>query len=109
GTSNTIGFSEFSQGHEGILTTSFPSNNVGAYWSVPTNGSILYVVHRLATPNSLATPSNGVNFSNPRSWHEGGVHVGLLDGSVRFVSENIDADLWVSAHTPNGGEVVGDF
>ena len=32
-----------------------------------------------------------------RSHHEGGVHVTLADGSVRFVSESIDLKLWQNA------------
>jgi len=116
GTSNTIGFSEFSQGHPAGTAAaptsgvySLAPNAVGQYWSVPTAASILYTVNALATPNSYSLPSNGINFSNPRSWHEGGVHCGMLDGAVRFVSENINATLWVQLHTPMGNEVVGEF
>jgi prepilin-type processing-associated H-X9-DG protein len=38
------------------------------------------------------------------SYHAGGVNVCLVDGSVRFVSENIDADTWLAAGTVSGGE-----
>jgi len=44
-----------------------------------------------------------------RSLHEGGVHTLLCDGSVRFVSENIDNGTWRSLGTTQGGEVVGEF
>jgi prepilin-type N-terminal cleavage/methylation domain-containing protein/prepilin-type processing-associated H-X9-DG protein len=40
------------------------------------------------------------------SYHPGGVNVCLCDGSVRFVSENIDADIWMAAGTISGGESV---
>ena len=43
------------------------------------------------------------------SQHAGGAHVMLGDGSVRFVSEYIDADVWVALSTRNLGEVVGDY
>ena len=42
--------------------------------------------------------------------HAGGFHVLLADGSVRFVSQNIDQDTLESLATRAGGEVVGgDF
>jgi len=43
-----------------------------------------------------------------RSAHPGGVHVGLCDGSVRFVSESIALGLWRALGTPDGGEMIGD-
>ncbi|MDB5389338.1 MAG: hypothetical protein JWM11_4984 [Planctomycetaceae bacterium] len=39
----------------------------------------------------------------------GGVHVLLADGSVRFVSQNIDNAVLEALATKAGGEVVGDF
>ncbi|REJ96678.1 MAG: DUF1559 domain-containing protein, partial [Planctomycetota bacterium] len=41
--------------------------------------------------------------------HEGGIQVGMCDGSVRFVSENIDPSVMEALVTINGGEVVSDF
>jgi prepilin-type N-terminal cleavage/methylation domain-containing protein len=43
------------------------------------------------------------------SMHEGGAQFALGDGSVRFISENIDHGLYQSLATINGGEVVGEF
>jgi len=45
----------------------------------------------------------------PSSRHVGGVHVQLCDGSVRFVSENVDRVVWRAVGSRNGGEIVGDF
>jgi prepilin-type N-terminal cleavage/methylation domain-containing protein/prepilin-type processing-associated H-X9-DG protein len=42
--------------------------------------------------------------SPPSSYHATGVNVCLVDGSVRFVSDNIDADVWTAAGTISGGE-----
>jgi allantoicase len=36
----------------------------------------------------------------------GGVHTLRLDGSVRFVADSTDADLWKAVATRSGGEVV---
>jgi len=38
------------------------------------------------------------------SYHAGGVNVCLVDGSVRFIPDNIDATVWMGAGTIGGGE-----
>lgn len=47
--------------------------------------------------------------SSPYSFHTGGAHFTMGDGSVRFISENINFATFVALATPAGGEVVGDF
>jgi len=44
-----------------------------------------------------------------RSRHPAGVNVGFGDGSIRFVSNNIDLVTWQAVGTLNGGESLGDF
>ena len=44
-----------------------------------------------------------------RSLHVGGAQVTLGDGSCRFISENIDLNLYRALGTRNGGETVGEF
>ncbi|MCA9117221.1 MAG: DUF1559 domain-containing protein [Planctomycetaceae bacterium] len=44
-----------------------------------------------------------------RSLHEGGVHILLGDGAVRFVSENISSVTWERLGTPQDNEVLGEF
>lgn len=44
-----------------------------------------------------------------RSYHVGGVHALLGDGAVRFVSDNVDGEVWRAVGTTNRGEVVGEF
>ncbi|MFH1301705.1 MAG: DUF1559 domain-containing protein [Planctomycetota bacterium] len=71
----------------------------------------------LTTFNTYMTPNsevpdvhrNGFGWFAPRSMHVGGVHVGLGDASVRFVSDSIDVNLWRALGTKGGGEVIGDF
>ena len=41
--------------------------------------------------------------------HTGGLHVLLADGSVRFVSQNIDAKILEALATRAGGEVINDY
>ena len=44
-----------------------------------------------------------------RSRHPGGVNVGFVDGSVRFVGETIDVATWRALGSRNSGEPVGAF
>ena len=43
------------------------------------------------------------------STHDGGAHVLLCDGSVRFLGENLNYNTWVALNTRMGREVVGEF
>ena len=43
------------------------------------------------------------------SYHVGGAQFGLADGSVKFISENIDMDTYHALGSIKGGEVVGEF
>jgi prepilin-type N-terminal cleavage/methylation domain-containing protein len=43
------------------------------------------------------------------SLHVGGAHVLLADGSVKFVSENVDFNVWRNAGSVAGSEVNGEF
>jgi prepilin-type N-terminal cleavage/methylation domain-containing protein/prepilin-type processing-associated H-X9-DG protein len=44
-----------------------------------------------------------------RSRHSGGVNLGLCDGAVRFVRDNVELATWRAIATRAGGEVPGDF
>jgi len=53
---------------------------------------------------------NASNFkANPFSFHTGGIQVALADGSVRFISDNINNLLFLSLCTMSGGEVTGEY
>tara|TARA_R110002111_G_scaffold234274_3_gene295307 strand:- start:28246 stop:29160 length:915 start_codon:yes stop_codon:yes gene_type:complete len=43
------------------------------------------------------------------SQHEGGVHVLLADGAVRFISENMDVNTYKWLNDENDGNVLGEF
>ena len=43
------------------------------------------------------------------SFHVGGAHFLLGDGSVRFISENISLATYVGLLTRGNGEVLGEF
>lgn len=50
----------------------------------------------------------GINnqWSGVDSWHIGGAHVALADGSIQFISENVDWNLWRAINNIQGGETV---
>lgn len=43
------------------------------------------------------------------SYHIGGTHLGMADGAVRFISENVNVATSRSLGSRAGGEVVGEF
>ncbi|HAW28611.1 MAG TPA: prepilin-type cleavage/methylation domain-containing protein, partial [Planctomycetaceae bacterium] len=62
-------------------------------------------------PNSdTADAINGSSkLTAARSYHTGGANVVLCDGSVRFVGDSIDVNLYRGLWTRGGGEVIGEF
>lgn len=83
----------------------------GAKWLNGHYGDTIY--NHYYGPNSrqfdCGNKSHNFGLTAARSRHEGGVHVLLCDGSVRFVSENIDLSIWRGLSTRGGGEILGEF
>lgn len=42
-----------------------------------------------------------------RSMHPGGVNISMLDGSVRFISDNVDSESWQAIGSASKEEIVG--
>ncbi len=62
-------------------------------------------------PTNVRDPGLGIGqapdkFGSP---FRGGTHFLLMDGSVRFVSENVDINVLKALATPDGGEVINEF
>jgi hypothetical protein len=55
--------------------------------------------------SGLRKPEGTSPFAN--SFHPGGVHVSLLDGSVRFLSESVDGKVYFDLFTPQGQRLTG--
>jgi prepilin-type processing-associated H-X9-DG protein/prepilin-type N-terminal cleavage/methylation domain-containing protein len=54
-----------------------------------------------------AAPGNDdITMIGAQSNHPGGVNVGFLDGSVRFVKNSVSLAVWAAIATRSGGEVV---
>ncbi len=119
GASNVILASELRQGQNG-------QDLRGLIWYVPYVGFTTNVVPNSSVPDRLAAgfcvtansaiglPCLGDSATDPvrfaaRSSHVGGVHITLGDGSVRFVSDNVDLTTWRNLGTMADNEPLGDF
>lgn len=84
----------------------------GYSWVMGENCCTQY--NHVATPNSKSCggpgfPGSMTNMAmqvSANSRHTGGVHGMMADGSIRFVSENIDLNVWRALGTRAGGEAV---
>lgn len=88
------------------FTTNNPPNT-----SVPDRGQSGFCV---TANSSIQLPCATADTANPlmmssRSRHVGGVHVLLGDGSVRFISNNIDINTWRNLSTMFDNQTLGDF
>ena len=81
------------------------------YWANPYPGSASATTQYGFNPHDIA--GDGVYdlnwFHTFRSDHEGGVQFVFVDGSVHFISENIDSNLLDALATRAGGEVIGEY
>lgn len=79
---------------------------MGAPWM---NGQHTYL--HTNVPNSRSCGFFLINRATmpPSSRHIGGVQLLLCDGSVRFISENVDLRAWRAVGTRDGGEIPREF
>jgi len=100
----SFGFSQWVNGlyiHTGISTL-FPPNTVVGY---QINGKTWDVGF---TSSRLGVTTNGRTYTafTARSYHPGGVNALMMDGSVRFMKNSVNRDVWRGLGTRNGGEVI---
>ena len=74
-------------------------------------GSGLTAVFHTPNPTSLGSEAGAVwRFNTPlMSYHPGGVHVLLADGSTRFMANTIELSLLRNLCTRDDGEVIGQW
>jgi prepilin-type N-terminal cleavage/methylation domain-containing protein/prepilin-type processing-associated H-X9-DG protein len=60
-------------------------------------------------PPQMPCVAGGNRHKTARSRHPNGVNVSLCDGSVRYISNNINLITWQALGTMNGGDSLGDF
>ncbi len=81
----------------------------GVCWAAA--GACSTLTNGYTTPNSRI-PDLVVHFTGffgPRSFHTGGANVLMGDGTIRFLSNSVDARTHRALHSRNGGEVPGEF
>ena len=88
----------------------------GRYWCPGVHEQSVF--NTLLTPNSkyqnctahcVGCAPDGPAMLGARSLHTGGVQVLLADGSVRFVSDNVDYMTWQRLGARNDGSPLGEF
>ena len=135
GLSNTIAVGELHHILKGYTTTTVNSVSVGStavestgptawgadggdYYcegtmNVPMNKVSGPYYTRAMTTSKDANALRDVAFNSPlfsfRSMHTGGCTFLFMDGSVKFLSENIDMKTYKALGSRNGQEVVGDY
>jgi prepilin-type N-terminal cleavage/methylation domain-containing protein/prepilin-type processing-associated H-X9-DG protein len=86
------------------FTTTFPPNTQVPY----TTGGSTYDVDFTSRREGKSATLPTYSAVTARSFHTGGVNVLLLDGSVRFVTNQISQATWQALGTYAGGEIVGE-
>jgi prepilin-type N-terminal cleavage/methylation domain-containing protein len=121
GTSNTILIAERSYSDRVFddcgPSTGFSTTKIGnwGWWSFGAEGNVFLgtgvpINFRLRNCTEYLDPVRYDDRINAMgSLHVGGAHVVLVDGSVRFLSENISSQVFNALGTRAGGEVIGEF
>ncbi len=101
GTSNTLFFGE-SKPH---------FNDYGSIWGINVPESLFHlkINSTFLQTREDARTSGWADGAGHGSYHEGGAHFVLVDGSVRFISENIDYLNYCSLADRMDGRTIGEF
>jgi hypothetical protein len=122
GTSNTIALSETVQGVSSIVTAMGDQRGIPWYGfscffntnqtpntmiaDIGVSYNTAHIKHPIVLLNTSYTDPDGRYMRlSARSWHVGGVNAGLGDGSIRFVPNQINLEVWRAAGSTNGSEI----
>jgi hypothetical protein len=113
GSSNTLIFGEFRPSIMADIGYAWKTNARWGPWAggvlLEGSGSVKgmrYGPNQLIPKNAYAQDWTLLPFS---SSHEMGAHMLRGDGSVIFISNNIDIGIWRGLSTRKGGEVAGEY
>jgi len=105
GTSNTVMLGEYA------TRTTTRRTSFWAYTYTSFNQSSAVAQSRTFLPDYDKCVAQGDSNPCKRGWgsfHGNGMNVAMGDGSVRFIRQTINMNLWVSYATVAGGEVIND-
>ncbi len=118
------GFRDIVDGTSNTIMIAETKEDKASVWIDGTSASVA-ARYMVLVPPTYAGPKCSINFQpyfqggvfpnsigqnwGPSSMHVGGAHHLLCDGSVRFISENLDANVYDALTTRNGGETIGDY
>jgi type II secretory pathway pseudopilin PulG len=120
GTSNTVALSETIQGvgpdddnpdYRGLIwwgltcffNTNLPPNTMSPDINWPS--TVLERHPTVYINTSVSDPDGRYLRMSARSWHVGGVNAGLADGSIRFVTDQVNLGIWRAVGSTNGSEI----
>jgi hypothetical protein len=103
GTSSTIMIGEVQRLNGGTQTTTSIDG-----WAVGGMPTLFSTFESSTLPTSVQSRGgiNGLQRETAGSDHRGGAHFGMADGTVRFLSENMDMPLYTALGTIGKREVV---
>src|SRR5262249_17477400 len=81
----------------------------GARWA---DGEVQYGVydhHYPPNPKQWDCIALEYSWKAARSQHSSGVNLAMADGSVHFISDNVDINTWRAMGTIMGNDYVGDY
>ena len=85
-------------------------------WSTGTDfsGRAPGSTHKTVSGGSSSEPTgtcaiNCINYRNFYSFHTGGAHFVMCDGTVRFISQNVNIETLARLHMFGDGQVIGEF
>ena len=93
--------------HTFLIGEDLPEHNghSAAYFSNTTCSSTDAPLNYLPVP---PTPEKYYDVMGFRSLHPGGAHFAMADGSVTFIDDSIDYDLYMNLSTKAGSEVSNE-
>ncbi|MFO0950125.1 MAG: DUF1559 domain-containing protein [Isosphaeraceae bacterium] len=93
---------------EAVDKTSTPSNGESGSGAPWLDGFLHTSIYKHVSPPNRASCYNypARLTMTASSLHPGGVNVGFIDGSVRFIKDTINRDVWRAIGSMNGGEVI---
>ncbi len=90
--------------HDRNPNTRIPDDLRGAPWS-----ECVSIPRAPCSPSYTGNDSTTLGMVSARSQHVGGVQLLLGDGSVRFISDNLDNRTWQNLAPPADGNIIGEF